>query len=571
MTAPRPHPTNPPESREASRDQVAAIVRDLLRSQSAEREVPPLLVEAVVDGTGDRETVRTATLTAYGPEKPFDLVLFDTDRIAGYVFESSRPPVIAGASLLLRELNEQIGQDYGKWTIFSGGGEGLLLVPHGLGPKICQVIRDRYRERTAGALSVTTDFLEVSPEDFLSIGGEAEPLAGTRLVSGTQAVLSRLRDKVRKQKDENPPFREPVPGGAERCASCRDRRSTGIPMPRKNDEGLVEGTLCSPCWERWQKGRREIEGVSFDDLVERFTEAYPALGGKSRYLGFLYADGNSMGALFGRLSTLAEIRFVSRAVAHVFAAAQQQTERAVQTLVAKVPPQDRLFLSYLGGGDEAIWILPGALAVHVAAHLSKWIETEAGTIAGLPKITLGIGLVLCQHGYPVRYQYDLAKSLLKSAKGMFQGARPEEIASSLDFELLTDSSPLSDDLTAVRTIAYQTEENGFLRTCRPYSADRFDTLVDRMRKARETGLAASQLYALQAGAVEGRDVFLNYLRYQIARGMKSYGPWLEGIDPASPRQIEDFFVEPTGTWIADGLQLLPFLDQIGKLNQGESD
>jgi len=108
-------------------------------------------------------------------------------------------------------------------------------------------------------------------------------------------------------------------------------------MPRKSDEGVVEGTLCSPCWERWKQGRRRIAGVSFDDLVERLTAAYPELGGKARYLGFLYADGNAMGVLFGRLATLPEIRFVSRAVAHVFAAAEREAEAVVQRLVAKVP------------------------------------------------------------------------------------------------------------------------------------------------------------------------------------------------------------------------------------------
>jgi hypothetical protein len=559
-----------PESLQASRDHVARIVRDLLQGHFTGRPVPFPLIDAVVDGKGDREAVRRVTREACGSGKPFDLVLFDTDRIASYVFESSRPPVIAGASLLLRELNQDIGKDYGKWTIFSGGGEGLLLVPRGQGPKICQIIRDRYHGKTAGALSVTTDCLEVSPEDFLPVRGEKDPDRGTRLVTGTQAVLSQLRDKVRRRKDETPPPRDPVSGAAVRCASCRDRRSEGIPMPRRNDEGVVEGHLCSPCWIRWQKGRREIEGVSFDDLVDRLAKAYPKLGGKSRYLGFLYADGNSMGALFGKLGSFHEIRFVSQAVAHVFEAAQKATEQEVERLVSKVPPDYRLLLSYLGGGDEAIWILPGALAVHVARHLSDWIEKESREIVDLPKITLGIGLVLCQHGYPVRYQYDLAKSLLKSAKGMFHGARPEEVSSSLDFELLTDSSPLSDDFDSVRKIAYQTEEEDFLLTCRPYRADGFAELLDRMRAARETGLATSQLYALQSGAGEGRKVFLNYLRYQIARGLKSYRPWLEPFvhDLASPGEIEQFFVQDSGTWIADGLQLFPFLDQLKNLEAG---
>src|SRR5262249_10140094 len=161
-------------------------------------------------------------------------VLFDTDRIADFVFESSRPPVIAGASLLLRELNKQIGDDFGKWAVFSGGGEGLLLVPRGRGAEICDAIRERFRRQTAGSLSVTAVWLPASPEEFISQRSENEAAEGARLVSGTQAVLCRLRDLARRHKDEKPPLRPSVSGGAERCASCRDRKEEGFPIPRED-------------------------------------------------------------------------------------------------------------------------------------------------------------------------------------------------------------------------------------------------------------------------------------------------------------------------------------------------
>jgi len=558
------------EDLQSNRQRIASIVRGILESLGPGRPVPLPLVDAVVDGAGDRAAVQRACRAAYGPEKPFELVLFDTDRIAEFVFESSRPPVIAGASRLLRDLNQQIRDDFGKWAVFSGGGEGLLLVPRGRGAEICGTIRERYRRQTAGALSVTAVWLEASPEDFISLRPFAEAAEGARLVSGTQAVLCRLRDLARRWKDENPPLRAPVPGGADRCASCRDRGEDGYPIPRDDEEGR----LCAPCRTRWEMGRRAIAGVSFDDLVDRLTGAYPELGAKARYLGFLYVDGNAMGNLFGRLDSLPQIAFVSRAVSAVFENVEARTAAEVERLVSRIVPEERLFLSYLGGGDEAIWILPGALAVQVAGKLPGWIDEEARAIEGLPKITAGAGLVLCQAGYPVRYQHSLAKALLKSAKGMFHGTKPDEVVSSLDFELLTDSSPLSEEPEVAREIAWRTEEAGFRRTCRPYRAEGFGALLDHLRTARKW-VATSQLYALQTGAGEGRKVFLNYLRYQIARGLDSYGPWLErcGQNAADAAGLERFFivggpVGKSGTWLTDGLQLLPFLDQLARLEEG---
>lgn len=42
---------------------------------------------------------------------------------------------------------------------------------------------------------------------------------------------------------------------------------------------------------------------------------------------------------------------------------------------------------------------------------------------------------------------------------------------SLDFELLTDSSPLVNDQEDARSLAYRIE-TGFVRTCRPFDQER---------------------------------------------------------------------------------------------------
>jgi hypothetical protein len=584
--------TNVPENQTECRERVMRAARAALE-QVAGREavVPQELAAAIADGRGDRQAVEAATRRIFGDRRPLDLVLFDTDRIAEYVYESSLPPVIAGASTILRDLNRELARLYQSQTIFSGGGEGLLLVERGRGEGICEEIENLYWEQTDGALGVTTGFLEVSPLDFIAGGPqEEEARDGVRLVAGTQAVLARLRDRIRRKKDEVYPQRVPVQGALPRCISCRDR-AANHPTPVTR-EGLTGNVLCSPCHRRWSEGKDQIAGVSFDELIGTLQDAYPKLGAKSSYTGFLYADGNSMGALFGRLGSLTEIGFLSRAVSHVFEKLEELARQRAEDQLGGIEQPKRLFLSYLGGGDEAIWIVPGALALQIARDLPGWLSTEVRNIPDLPgflrerkveDLTLGIGLVLCSHSYPVRYQYALAKELQKNAKQMFYGGAYRTPPSSIDFELLTDSSPLVEDLKEARDLAYPTEEEGFFRTCRPFDQERFSQLFGRMQTAREKGVATSQLHALLAGAGESRRIFLNYLRYQIARppAGKRYQDWLccLGTPWIDASRVEGFFVhdllpdqegQRAGTWIADGVQLLPFLnhlEQLGRLRK----
>lgn len=571
-------PDNPRKGR------AAEVVRSLLASRlGGPDRVPQNLVDAMALGKGDRQSVLLATREIFGTDRPFDLVRFDTDRIREYVYESSRPPVIAGASRILNKLNQGIRETYPQWTLFSGGGEGLLLVPGGKGQAIQDEIERQYREATTNALSVTIDHLPIGPCDLIASQPEAEPSDGVRVVTGTQAVLARLYDRIRRKKDANLRLSHDLPGRETRCISCRDRAGTlPLPVRRKNPEE-EKGPLCVPCHRRWSIGKEIINGISFDELVENL----PRLGTRARYLGFLYADGNSMGALFGRLRHLEDLCFLSEAVTRIFERAQERAQERASTFLRGIAREDQPFLSFLGGGDEAIWIAPAAIAVQLADKLPRWIEEETDRIPGLrerlrdygvPKMTIGTGLLLCDRSYPVRYQLDLAAQLQKNAKGMFYRAHGT-VESSVDFELLTDSSPLSERIETSRQIAYQTEEEGFLRTCRPYTAQGFSSLVDRMRRARSC-MATSQLYGLQNGASEGQRVFLNALRYQLGRNPvgEKYREWLRvlGVDWADPDRVRDFFVYElpedgaprAGTWIADGLQIAAFLDQLAKLEGG---
>jgi hypothetical protein len=556
---------------------VAEVASRALARRMGDRaeEIPPALVEAIASSQGDRGEVLRQTERVFQTDRPLELVLFDTDRIAEYVFESSRPPVIAGASAILKGLNAEIAKTYRDFVIFSGGGEGMLLVPAGEGEEICRGIERLYALKTGNALTVTTGFVPVGPHEFISSVREETAADGVRLVSGTQAVLARLRDQVRRKKDERGPEAVGVGGGQERCVSCRDRAVGRRRIGDFRQDPRVDGPLCDPCALRWDVGRVEIAGISFEELVEA---AGPERE-KSKYIGFLYVDGNSMGALFGSLASLPEIRFLSQAVREVFEELRRQVKKEVHRFAPGRSDRDLPLVGYLGGGDEAIWILPGPLAVHVTEKLTSWIEKASAAITdlppllekktGVPHVTFGAGLVLCGSSYPVRYQFGLAKELQKNAKSMFYQARGGKAFSSFDFEVLTDSSPLSENLEASRALTDRTEEPGFRRSCRPYAAEGFTALLARMRRLRDEDvkLATSQLYAFQEGSREGRRIFLNFLRYQIARKPAGarYQSWLNafGVSPADPAAVERFFVQDlgkgSGTWIGDGLQLAPFL------------
>ncbi|MFY9823112.1 MAG: hypothetical protein WAM82_17145 [Thermoanaerobaculia bacterium] len=559
---------------------VEEIARQALAASAgvAPEAIHAELVRAVATSQGDRAEVARLT-RSLGSEAGFDLVRFDTDRIASFVFESSRPPVIAGASKILRALNSGIARVFADWTLLSGGGEGLLLAPRGQGAEACRWIERAYQRASAGALGVTTAWIEARPEDFLPMpDDESEPRHGIRIVSGTPALLSLLHDKIRKRKEERLHPRAPVGANQPRCRSCRDReagKTTLHSLGRPEEKGAV----CAPCERRWREGRGEIKGVSFEELINHWTDTYPESSRKDSYLGFLYADGNGMGALFGKLPSLAELQTLSREVTACFEGLRVRVREEVKkVLPEEVRDQPKtMFLDLLAGGDEVIWILPAALAVHVAERLEEWLAAE---VAARPVLTallsqhgrkglsIGIGLALCGLGYPVRYQYQLAKALQKHAKDRTYASSMDE--STIDFELLTDSSPLSQDFKDLRELFTKTQEKGFVRTCRPYGCRELTALRRHIERALENDLAISQLYGLAAGSQEGRLPFLNLLRYQIARkpAGERYQAWLRQceVDPADPAAIEQFFIRTRGQkaalWIQDALDLLPFLEGV---------
>lgn len=560
------------EDYQRSRQHVEEVVRKALGDRTSSE-----LIRAVVDGSGEREEIQRIEKSL--GVKPFDLVIFDTDQIGDYVFESSRPPVICGASLILAGINRQIASKFGARTIFSGGGEGLLIAPPGSGSALCRDIVALYEEESKGALSVTTVSTSVLPSAFVPVpAGPAFQHPDWSLVSGTPGLVARIRDEIRRLKSEKGPRSTGVDGRQDRCVACRDRVGT-VPLSkyrpkRAPDEPEEPGFLCDACDHRWGVGKRRIDGLSLEVLIKPYAETNGAAA-RSRYVGFLYSDGNAMGALFNNIPSMGLLRFASLAVGDLFRSVGDRVAALMKEKGEPAAEGGDNFLSFLGGGDEAIWILPGRFAVQVAESLPGWIRqwiekspefTEAVLKpAHRTTLSVGIGLALCEYKYPVRYQFELAKQLLRSAKERFYAA-PREDCSALDFEVLTDASPLSQDLEAVRKLAYSSDDPDFDLTQRPYSEREFSDLDRLVRISLKHQVPNNQLYSLSGSAREGWRIFANHLCYQVARNQESYGAWLKelGIDIKDRRRLEDFFIRRIDkssrrrAWIVDALELRPF-------------
>lgn len=289
---------------------------------------------------------------------------------------------------------------------------------------------------------------------------------------------------------------------------------------------------------------------------------------KNNYLGFLYTDGNAMGRFFAGLASLSELRLVSGLVKKAFDVSSSK----VSALAQSYKFEQNLILDVLGGGDEKIWILPASLALKVCRQLPGWLDealahepewTKYFKKKGMDRtgITTGTGLVICDCKYPVQYQYALAKALQQNAKKRYY--RGEE-NSFVDFAVISDASPLAEDLEDARELAYASADARFRLSLRPYSHGELEELCEKL-----AGVTHSQVYALRDAAREGADVFANFVCYQAARLEKSYQQWLEPLGPGWYRQenILSFFIDATpgrsvpGTWLGDGVELMPFLEK----------
>ena len=490
------------------------------------------------------------------------LLSADTDRTQAFVFESPRLTEIRGASMLLDELNTKglpkLLTNHGLpaalipdgCLVYVGGGSLMALVPGDLAPALVEDIEALYPQRTDTA-TITAVARIVDPQEIgpPKQGRESSPdLAALRKKLGekgwsrilqahdldpkaslnpSEIADARIRRlmanqalalKQRKKAKELAPLIEAIPY-ARRCRSCGRRPVTNF---LTGIEGEEPRPLCRVCYRHAKEG---IDGRS--DWLRQFAEAKQVkidpvndlsdIGAKSKarsgYVGFIYADGDSLGRYLESASSLNAYSQMSQQIA---GAMRQATFDALYEHLGE-NGTCRPFEIITIGGDDALLIVPGDAALPVALSISRaFARILANGRKKTP--TMSAGVVIAHDSNPVYFLREMAYKLLRSAKK----GKAQKGQGCIDFLVLKSQSVMATDVKDVRSapaLYIEDEESAeiTLLTGLPYTLDEIDQLLQSVRTLKNVTFSPGQLHALRRNLRQGRLAGLIYYLYQRTR------------------------------------------------------
>jgi CRISPR-associated protein Cmr2 len=488
----------------------------------------------------------------FGDQPGLALILGDVDRIKSYVFETSKLPEIRGASEILNDLNftgvpHMIAQHLApECVIYAGGGSFLAITPVSIATILIDEVSSLFL-RTTHVATITC--VKSQPLRYLDFAKGHEPYVddevknigvkakgvGSRLLSmhpvqidrkrGFGEIMSFLATKLKQAKESRPlvPFVETLPI-MRRCSYCGLR-----PAQHEIESRDVQGrdALCGICWTRRQQGaqsqkqrfaeefRKWVGEYGNQEVGARAPAGLDELDGVNSYVGFLYADGNDIGAL------LEEKAMTPAAFRHIAEVLKQETRNSLfealyETLKLVLPERQILPFEIVNiGGDDVTLFVNARWAWEAAVRFLEAFERrtrELATELGVTRLTAAVGLCLTKSSYPVYYAERLADSLLKLAKRRAKENR-DNYESAICHLYLTSSLAAEDAGEVLK--AYNIDPKRRLTT-RPYTLMEARGLED-VASALSALFSRSQFHALAQALEQGLFASSNFLFYQLSR------------------------------------------------------
>lgn len=415
-------------------------------------------------------------------------VAFDVDRIQEFVFASTRPIDVTGASELIKDLSEQ--RELPKWLsgysykiVYSHGGSGLLVVEgdKATADQLAGQLERRFREHTLTGSCTAVAY---------------QPNWNVNDAKGFQRLLRVLGMKLQQRKGEKAAEEPPDPwvmSYFRRCQACGlypavSQRSI-TSDPREEQE-----YVCKSCNQRRERGK-EAKYVS-NESMPRMAQTLENIAGKESgeegagYLAVIYADANRAGLLLRQAENEQQVRAFSDWLWTI-------VEKSVGEVVSESGLEER-YQSPVVGGDDILLFIPASHAVKVLKQVydklksklsdvpEELTSTELGEL--LKNLSFSYALLIAPHHLPIPFLYQYAHALLKSSK---QLAYQTEGSDAIDFQWITESSPLSESLLDLRRTFHcerqdglKFHQNGKLRpideywtTAKPYSWKGFEELL----------------------------------------------------------------------------------------------
>jgi len=416
------------------------------------------------------------------------LVCFDTDRIKQYLLATNRLKEIRGGSALIAELdNERKGHLAERYeVVYSAGGGAAVLVPTEQEARgLIAEIEQRFRAETFTA-SITGVSLPPDTAQGRNFGARMT-LAGRQLrrAKAVKAELSTL----------------PVEPYMRLCSSCGQHPAAEFADDESGD------WLCRACAKKRGLGGREREGKGFFAKFIEWTHSeecekakmpadFDTIGACSSppgYVGFIALDGNHIGRLLDKPTTVEEYRHFSEGLGDL---TRHQTFEALKDCGM---PRGGIapFEIVLIGGDDVLLITAADIAIEIALAIAEGFEEHspdqvlerAGLSGEYKKLTMAGGVVLAHADFPIPAMHTLAEALQKSAKKLC--AAQEYKTGAIDFQVVSGSDT---DLEEIRR---------FTPHRRPYALEKLRLLVEHIRNLKAEGFPTSQLQAMYQALFEG--------------------------------------------------------------------
>lgn len=348
------------------------------------------------------------------------LVSLDTDHVKGYVFATGRLREIRGASALLDHLNrdetERLIAAHGGEKIYTGGGSAMATF-------------DDINQANAFRAAVET--LYPQQTHTATITG-IDPLGYDTGDDFGDTVRAAAR-QLRRQKDagRRPP---PLLNGTwwSRCRRCGQYPAVErAQLPDEADAGL-----CVACVAKCRASRNMTLGPA-----AQLVDAYPQwtglqvpdelgkLGERSRpanYVGYIYADGNGIGAIIETFRREADLKTFSDILRQsILAAIDQAAGPIIANGHSSLP-----LVPVLIGGDDIILIAPAHVALPLAAEMCLAFQREVARRSREMKaegfrfdgeqldVAMSAGVALAKSSHPIFALSELAGELLAEAKAL---------------------------------------------------------------------------------------------------------------------------------------------------------
>ena len=463
------------------------------------------------------------------PEKSVAIVSFDVDKIKDFVFTSTKPLEVQGASEIVKHLTleksrkgEKDLPDCSVYRIllnqglsasnvlFAGGGTGLLLAPADKAVRISEQIRSRFAKASrTGSVSVVWELF--SPWELVT-GPDAPKKKPSTLPPGVMIVhgngadvmpfgnlVQLLADRLREEKGQRlSAFIPPLPGYVKRCDSCGIRAAEEQDRLREGEEPVW---LCSSCLSHRNRGRSERERLKEHDPEFQTAESINDIVGEQErgYVALIYADANGMGQKLFKMQRMEDYAMLSSTVTTIF---DELTKELVKVFQLKERYQAPIL-----GGDDLFLIVPAAKAAPIVDHLMEQakkrfkeeayaLQSESSSVAQeLRDVSLSVGFVIVPSHFNIRFSIEYAEALLRTAKE----ARHDKRKECVDWMVVKDGSPLSLEVEELRRTIYtrQTRDWTLKLTKKPVTVQEFNQMIDRIKRLGEAEISQHQLKIIQ--------------------------------------------------------------------------